>query len=390
MCYEASNKDYEQTITALSDMTSQKEVEEKDNEIPKQIIEEEEKYKNEMIFRFSKLGLNSGSRTFVPGKGRVEGQKEKEEKPIESNKKTEKEETIEKSKEESKEDLEEEFRDDGKLEPKRILNEIGATRTHNPFMDAFNNFSYREPSEEELKESKRIADSYMELQEKEEKEWFVEQEQQLLQQLIDDCQLEEYLGGKEKDLKCNIEGVLDDETLKVIYDTSDSSLNTSQTSASTVEDTKQETIIITTKKNKGRRNKKKKTPEKKIPPDVPFDNEKPYNENNSMTPFYTLNPIVAEEAVDFANDASLQYLINEQILADLEARKYSDYQYDKNEFPSLVKGDSLKQINRKKAFAVNDWTKVKSGNNAQGSGDHLEEEQIQKIKMVFPAMNVDI
>uniref|UniRef100_A0A7S3KRQ1 Uncharacterized protein n=1 Tax=Euplotes crassus TaxID=5936 RepID=A0A7S3KRQ1_EUPCR len=235
-------------------------------------------------------------------------------------------------------------------------------------MDAFNNFSYREPDEEEMKESKKIADSYMEYQEKEEKEWFIEQEKELLQSLIKDCQLDEYLG----------EGVLDEETLKMIYETSDSSPTASQASTNPSEDSKQDFPIIATKKNKGRRNRKKKTPEK-LPPEMPVNNDKPFDETN-----------IAEEAVDFANDASLQFLINQQILAEQEQKMLSEYQYNQSEFPSLVAGDDLKQIKRKKAFAINEWTKTKGGQSSTGCGDDLEEEQIKKIKKAFPAINTDI
>ena len=104
----------------------------------------------------------------------------------------------------------------------------------------------------------------------------------------------------------------------------------------------------------------------------------------------TLSLIVAEEAVDFANDASLQFLINQQILAEQEQKLLSEYQYDQSEFPSLVRGDALKQINRKKAFAVNEWTKTKGGQGSLGCGDDLEEVQIMKMKKVFPAINTDI
>lgn len=350
MCFESSNNNYEETILALTCMASQKDEEKPPPEVPKQEEKKVEETKDEKLvllkvfshlYRKSKLGLNSTGRTFVPGKGLIVKEEPKKEPKEEVKQPTE--------------DEEEETGDPGMDSDKGDSHDIGATRTNNPFMDAFNNFSYQEPSEEELKDSKKIADLYMEKQEKEESEWFIEQEKKLLQQLIDDCQLDEYLGGNlAKNI--DIEGVLDSETLKMIYDTSDSSLNTSATSSSSVEETKQDFPIIETKKSKGRRNRKKKTPEKK-PIELPVNNEKPFDESNS-TVFFN-NSIVSGEAIDFANDPSLQYLINQQIIAEQEEKLLHEYQYDQSEFPSLVKGDALKQINRKKAFAVNDWTKTK-------------------------------
>jgi type IV secretory pathway TraG/TraD family ATPase VirD4 len=69
-------------------------------------------------------------------------------------------------------------------------------RTNNPFSNAFNDLEYIEPSEEEVQASQEIADKYMEEQEKEEQEWFIQQEKALLKQLINDYKVEEFIGGK--------------------------------------------------------------------------------------------------------------------------------------------------------------------------------------------------
>lgn len=72
---------------------------------------------------------------------------------------------------------------------------IGTKRTANPFMNAFNDYEYREPNEEEIKASQEFADKYMKDQEEEEKEWFIKQEEDLLKQLIKDFQVEEFVAG---------------------------------------------------------------------------------------------------------------------------------------------------------------------------------------------------
>lgn len=53
-----------------------------------------------------------------------------------------------------------------------------------------------------------------------------------------------------------------------------------------------------------------------------------------------------EEARPFAEDPSLQLLIEYQIQVEREAKALNNYQYDKSEFPSLVSADDLKKINR--------------------------------------------
>lgn len=73
---------------------------------------------------------------------------------------------------------------------------IGAERTNNPFSNAFHNFEYQEPTEEEFLVSKEVADKYMHEQEQEEREWFIKQEEDLLRQLMRDFQVEEFIGGK--------------------------------------------------------------------------------------------------------------------------------------------------------------------------------------------------
>ena len=75
-------------------------------------------------------------------------------------------------------------------------------------MNAFHDFEYIEPDEEEVKHSQQIADEYLEEQSKEEQEWFIKQEEELLKQLIRDCQVEEFIG----------DGELDEETIKAIYE----------------------------------------------------------------------------------------------------------------------------------------------------------------------------
>ena len=54
-----------------------------------------------------------------------------------------------------------------------------------------------------------------------------------------------------------------------------------------------------------------------------------------------------DEIRPFAEDPSLQLLIQYQIQAEQEAKLLSDYQYDLAQFPSLVNADKLKDINRK-------------------------------------------
>lgn len=63
-------------------------------------------------------------------------------------------------------------------------------------MNAFNDFDYREPTEEEILASQEMADKYMHDQEEEERQWFIKQEEDLLRQLIKDFQVEEFVAGK--------------------------------------------------------------------------------------------------------------------------------------------------------------------------------------------------
>jgi hypothetical protein len=57
--------------------------------------------------------------------------------------------------------------------------------------------------------------------------------------------------------------------------------------------------------------------------------------------------IVDDEARPFAEDPSLQLMIQYQIEAEVRAKALSDYQFDRTEFPSLVNNTDLKDINRK-------------------------------------------
>ena len=57
---------------------------------------------------------------------------------------------------------------------------------------------FQEINEEEIKASQEIADKYMKEQADEEREWFLKAEEDLLRQLINDWQLEEFIGGKFK------------------------------------------------------------------------------------------------------------------------------------------------------------------------------------------------
>lgn len=85
-------------------------------------------------------------------------------------------------------------------------------------MNAFNDFEYREPNEEEIKASQEFADKYMRDQEEEEKEWFIKQEEDLLKQLIKDFQVEEFVAGTIKPIYIfYIDGELDEETIRAIY-----------------------------------------------------------------------------------------------------------------------------------------------------------------------------
>lgn len=59
-------------------------------------------------------------------------------------------------------------------------------RSKNPFSNAFHDFEYIEPDEEQIKISEEIFNKYLLDQEQEEKEWFIKQEQELLKQLIQD------------------------------------------------------------------------------------------------------------------------------------------------------------------------------------------------------------
>jgi hypothetical protein len=49
----------------------------------------------------------------------------------------------------------------------------------------------------------------------------------------------------------------------------------------------------------------------------------------------------------FAEDPSLQLLIQYQIQDELEKKALADFQYKTSEFPSLVATNELKEINRK-------------------------------------------
>lgn len=60
---------------------------------------------------------------------------------------------------------------------------------------AFHNYEYLEPTKEEVEASAEIADKYLEESNKEEQEWFIKQEQELLKQLMNDFQLEEFVGS---------------------------------------------------------------------------------------------------------------------------------------------------------------------------------------------------
>jgi hypothetical protein len=88
-------------------------------------------------------------------------------------------------------------------------------RSNNPFTDAFHEFEYQEPNDEEFKASTELANKYMQEQEEEERQWFIKQEQDLLKQLINDFQVEDFIAGN---LPSSIlEGELDEETIKAIY-----------------------------------------------------------------------------------------------------------------------------------------------------------------------------
>lgn len=99
---------------------------------------------------------------------------------------------------------------------------------------------------------------------------------------------------------------------------------------------------------------------------------------------------VDDEVRPFAEDPSLQLLIQYQIQAEQEAKALSDYQYDQKQFPSLISTDKLKEINRKNAFKLSDWNKSKSVGKTGKSGDILEDEAIDKIKKAFPLLNTEI
>jgi len=212
----------------------------------------------------------------------------------------------------------------------------GAERTNNPFKNAFNNFEYQEPNEEEIKASQEMADKYMKEFEEEEKEWFIKQEQDLLKQLMDDFHLEEYLGE------------LDENTIKAIYDGID-------------------------------------------PPSEPYQSV--YTDNTKQEELFfaeNMQGAVEDEVRLFAEDPSLQLLIQYQIQAEQEEKAKSEYQFDKQDFPSLIPESKMKEINRKKAFKLSDWKKTKLSNSPNKSGDILEEEAINKIKKAFPSLNTDI
>ena len=231
---------------------------------------------------------------------------------------------------------------------------IGTERTNNPFTNAFNNYSYREPTEEELKESQRIADQYMKDQEKDENEWFIEQEQELLKQLVKDCQLEEFLGGKE--LKSNVlsEGILDEETIKAIYNGSDSSPNLSDAETAEESSSNQSFISTPSKKNKRKRRNqknKKKTPDKphhvyqEPPPNSDFAFDKGVIGDKGMG--ILINSLDDGEARSYAEDPSLQYLIEYQIRSQQEEKLQTGYMFENDDFPSLVKNSTLDEIKRK-------------------------------------------
>mmetsp|Transcript_32806 Transcript_32806/g.37542 ORF Transcript_32806/g.37542 Transcript_32806/m.37542 type:complete len:130 (+) Transcript_32806:847-1236(+) len=128
----------------------------------------------------------------------------------------------------------------------------------------------------------------MKEQEEEEKKWFIQQEQDLLKQIISDFQVEEFIG----------DGKLDEETIKAIYNGEN------------------EFSDGTTRDDSG------------------------YYEDS---PTFIIDD---EEARPFAEDPSLQLLIEYQIQVEREAKALNNYQYDKSEFPSLVSADDLKTINR--------------------------------------------
>ena len=96
-----------------------------------------------------------------------------------------------------------------------FINNSGVERSNNPFTDAFHDFEYQEPDDEEFKASTELANKYMQEQEEEERQWFIKQEQDLLKQLINDFQVEDFIAGTAS--ISFLEGELDEETIKAIY-----------------------------------------------------------------------------------------------------------------------------------------------------------------------------
>ena len=72
---------------------------------------------------------------------------------------------------------------------------LDSERNPNPFKNAFSDIEYQEPNEDELKASQEIVDKYNKDRSEEEKAWFIKAEEDLLRQLINDYQLEEFIGG---------------------------------------------------------------------------------------------------------------------------------------------------------------------------------------------------
>lgn len=145
---------------------------------------------------------------------------------------------------------------------------------------------------------------------------------------------------------------MDKDTIKDIYSDFEVSSDISQTSASTNEDKKEvdKNTHQKWRKKKNRKQQSWKTSDKAEPPITSIDDNfysegmmgpgKPNAINSNI--FH-----VDEEVRPFAEDPSLQYIIQCHIQVEQEEKMNSDYNYEKSEFPSLLSGDSLKKINRK-------------------------------------------
>ena len=122
--------------------------------------------------------------------------------------------------------------------------------------------------------------------------------------------------------------------------------------------------------------------------DEQFQSRKTVSSNNSYNDF--IFDIVDDEVRPFAEDPSLQLLIQYQILEDQRQKALAEYQYDEKEFPSLVKDEKMREILREKTFKLTEWNKTKSSKGSGKGGDMLEEESIDKIKKAFPMLNSEI